>query len=515
MRAGVLVVLYAVAAGVGVLGTVAGEADAQAVFTASAACGTDGTSVTISWENAPYGSVDVFIFGIDSDTSTGSSVVLTGLTPGTAYTANLRSQPGPGQSGSTESASVVFTCTAPPPPDVPPPSRPPPVDGGSDLDPVSLDYIYWNPTYHIQKSVDYEDGGFDIGIIDLLPPVSDSGRDPSTTSHYTVDITMTIHLNPGTTGHFAGNTGQGTVSGTVTAGIGCNTYSVKISNNAHPSDTETYWIAVVPIAHADHFEFCVAGSTNPVKYPASRPSTGTGGSGSGGASGGSGFGGLGGLVFAPAQPSDSTPPYVVSIQRAGNAAATHHTLAWNVTFSEAVDVAGTARVNHTSVANSTIPDLGMVRDTILVNVPGNVTGGTVAVDLAHQSAEDLVIELVAPDCTRYTVHNQTFAWMYELRRPHILNVTGGAAGPWTLEISDVSKWVEGTLKSWTLTLESDGHIRGAGTEYTFTQYAGTVGNHTLNLAAYDIRDTAGNPLAAVDPDISEPYEVVGTGQRAC
>ena len=208
---------------------------------------------------------------------------------------------------------------------------------------------------------------------------------------------------------------------------------------------------------------------------------------------------------------------MISIERTGNATITNHTLVWNVTFSEWVNVGTVANINRTNVANATIPDLGTIQNTMLVGVPGNVTGGSVAVNLTHPIRSGLVIELVAPNCTGFTIHNQTHVWAYELLQPHSLEGAVGmeVAGPWTLVVSDMAKWLVGTLNSWSLVLWLDVQVPGAGNEYTFTQYVGAPGNHTLNLDAYDIRDRAGNPLADGEPDVNEPYEVIGIDQQTC
>ncbi len=216
-------------------------------------------------------------------------------------------------------------------------------------------------------------------------------------------------------------------------------------------------------------------------------------------------------------PRDTTPPTVVSVERAGNATTADHALTWNVTFSEPVVIRPDVHFNHTSAANATIPDLGVISDAMLVDVPGAVTGGSVSVDMHHYITSDLLIELVAPDCTRFLIHNQTTTFLYMLRQPLDLgDLAGvGAGGWWTLHVSDHEKFWNGTLNSWTLTLESDGAIEGGGAAYAITRHVAGPGNHTLYLDGYDIRDRAGNPLADADPGINEPYRVVGAAARTC
>ena len=223
-------------------------------------------------------------------------------------------------------------------------------------------------------------------------------------------------------------------------------------------------------------------------------------------------------VFAYVPPSDTTPPTVKSVERAGNPTTTDHALTWDVTFSEPVVITGAdIPTSYTSVANVTIPDLGMVNDTMLVGVPGAVTGGSVSVDLHHRITSGLLIELVAPDCTKFVVHNQTATFQYKLRQPNDLgDLSGvGAAGQWELHVSDHAKYWNGTLHGWTLNLESEGVVEGDGRTHTITQYVAGPGTYTLSLDGFDIRDRAGNRLVDTDAAVNEPYHVVGEMVRTC
>ena len=223
-------------------------------------------------------------------------------------------------------------------------------------------------------------------------------------------------------------------------------------------------------------------------------------------------------VFVYVPPPDTTPPTVKSVERTGNATTTDHTLTWNVRFSESVRVGLAAlHTNYTSVANATIPDLGMAHDTMLVDVPGAVTGGSVSADVHHPITSGLLIELVAPDCTRFVIHNQTTTFLYKLRQQNDLgDLAGvGAAGQWTLHVDDRAKYWNGTLNGWTLYLESEGVVEGGGRTHTITQYVAGPGNYTLSLDGYDIRDRAGNHLVDTDTAVNEPYHVVGAAARTC
>ena len=223
-------------------------------------------------------------------------------------------------------------------------------------------------------------------------------------------------------------------------------------------------------------------------------------------------------VFVYVPPPDTTPPTVKSVERTGNATTTDRALTWDVKFSESVRVRITdVHTSYNSTVNATIPDLGMVYDTLLADVPGAVSGGSVSVDLKHPITSGLLIELVAPDCTKFTIHNQTTTFLYKLRQPHDLgDLAGvGAAGQWTLHVSDHAKYWNGTLNGWTLYLESRGVVEGSGRTHTITQYVAGPGNYTLSLDGFDIRDRAGNHLRDSEPKVNEPYHVVGAAVRTC
>ena len=245
-------------------------------------------------------------------------------------------------------------------------------------------------------------------------------------------------------------------------------------------------------------------------------------------------------VFVYIPPPDTTPPHVVSVERTGNATTTDRALTWEVTFSEPVTIRtnihtnftqhspqGAVHIhaalrtniytNYTAVANATIPDLGAASDTISVDLLGVVTGGSVSVDLDHPITSDLLIELVAPDCTKFTIHNQTTTFPYKLRQPYDLgDLSGiGAVGQWMLHVSDHAKHWNGTLNGWTLELESEAAVYGSGSTYTITKYVSSPGEYTLSLDGYTIWDGVGHPLADTEPEVNEPYHVVGAVARTC
>ena len=64
-------------------------------------------------------------------------------------------------------------------------------------------------------------------------------------------------------------------------------------------------------------------------------------------------------------------------------------------------------------------------------------------------------------------------------------------------------------------LESYYTSYGSETRHNTTQYAAFPGRHTLSLDLYDIRDRASNPLVDTEPNVNEPYHVVGVDAWTC
>ena len=114
------------------------------------------------------------------------------------------------------------------------------------------------------------------------------------------------------------------------------------------------------------------------------------------------------------------------------------------------------------------------------------------------------------------VHNQTDTFLYKLQQSYDLGDLNGieAAGQWTSYVSDHTQYWDGTLNGWNLNLESEGASYGNGTTYAIIQYAAGPGEYALSLDGYDIRDWAANPLNSTNPEVNEPYRVVGE-TRTC
>ena len=241
---------------------------------------------------------------------------------------------------------------------------------------------------------------------------------------------------------------------------------------------------------------------------------------------------------------DNTAPTIISIEGEGNGTRTlgeGGPLLFNVTFSEPVvgvnasdfallvDNMTTIRldgnatlVNATSSPGATIPDLGTLNDTIRVAEPGLLANGTVRLDLNHIVTASLDIRLVAPDCRVLHLHNQTFAFLYELAGPHYLNQLAGtnATGPWTIVIEDRAMYWEGVLHSWSLQLSLGEPATVAmisETTYQVAAWPAAEGRYLLGLSGdHDIADRAGNALIDAEPvGSNHDYLVVPAEAPSC
>ncbi|UQU62053.1 M4 family metallopeptidase [Couchioplanes caeruleus] len=108
--------------------------------------------------------------------------------------------------------------------------------------------------------------------------------------------------------------------------------------------------------------------------------------------------------------------------------------------------------NDTDVA---IPDNTTVTSTIAISgctVTPSVTS-TVEVHVVHTYIGDLVVSLVAPDGTAYTLHNRAGGSTDNIDQTYAVNLSGEAAdGTWTLRVQDAAAIDTGYINSWKLSL---------------------------------------------------------------
>ncbi|PWU58007.1 hypothetical protein DLJ47_00830 [Micromonospora sp. S4605] len=117
---------------------------------------------------------------------------------------------------------------------------------------------------------------------------------------------------------------------------------------------------------------------------------------------------------------------------------------------------GCTQTNGTDV---TIRDNATVESTITIaGCSGNAgSASTVAVDLVHTYIGDLVVSLVAPDGSTYTLHNRAGGSTDNINQSYPVNLSAETAnGTWKLRVQDAAGGDTGYLNSWTLNLGGSG-----------------------------------------------------------
>jgi subtilisin-like proprotein convertase family protein len=102
-----------------------------------------------------------------------------------------------------------------------------------------------------------------------------------------------------------------------------------------------------------------------------------------------------------------------------------------------------------------IPDLSTVNSPITISgCPGNGSAtSTVEVHIVHIYVGDLIVSLVAPDGTIYTLRNRTGGSAVNLDQTFSVNLSSEVRnGTWNLRVQDAAAADTGFINSWTLTL---------------------------------------------------------------
>ena len=167
--------------------------------------------------------------------------------------------------------------------------------------------------------------------------------------------------------------------------------------------------------------------------------------------------------------------------------------------------ASTGQFTHTRSPNLTIPDLATVSDTITVPDSETATSVSVEVDITHNYIGDLKIDIIAPDGTSITLHDNSGGStdnIDQLYAPLFGSIP--ISGVWTLQIHDRDAPDPGVLNSWTLTINYGTTttvspvtgISGSGDTYYVTVSSSTDGTYNLDLVSSDhnIADAANNSL---------------------
>ncbi|HEY1177193.1 MAG TPA: S8 family serine peptidase [Phytomonospora sp.] len=101
-----------------------------------------------------------------------------------------------------------------------------------------------------------------------------------------------------------------------------------------------------------------------------------------------------------------------------------------------------------------LPDASTTDSTVAVTCDRDAAAtSTVTVDITHTYRGDLVISLIAPDGTSYTLKDSGFDSADNVKETYSVDLSGEAGeGTWTLRVRDAYSGDSGTLNSWTLAL---------------------------------------------------------------
>lgn len=117
-------------------------------------------------------------------------------------------------------------------------------------------------------------------------------------------------------------------------------------------------------------------------------------------------------------------------------------------------VAGGGAQTYTNGTDVAIRDNTTVESAITVSGrSGNASAtSTVAVDIRHTFISDLLVQLVAPDGTLYTLHNRTGTSTDNIIRSYTVNLSSELLnGTWRLRVNDNAAQDTGFINSWSLT----------------------------------------------------------------
>ncbi|WP_199752784.1 M4 family metallopeptidase [Actinoplanes sp. ATCC 53533] len=121
----------------------------------------------------------------------------------------------------------------------------------------------------------------------------------------------------------------------------------------------------------------------------------------------------------------------------------------------ALTVNGPPGCTASNATDVTIPDNTTVESTVAINGCGRSASATstVEVHIVHTYVGDLVVSLVAPDGSAYTLRNRTGGSADNIDATFTTNLSSEAAdGTWRLRVQDAASADTGYINSWTLTL---------------------------------------------------------------
>jgi hypothetical protein len=139
----------------------------------------------------------------------------------------------------------------------------------------------------------------------------------------------------------------------------------------------------------------------------------------------------------------------VPVTITGTAPSSTRAVALNLTVNSAAGCVGS---NATDVA---IPDNTTVTSTLTLSGCPSTPSATssVEVHIVHTYIGDLIVSLIAPDGSAYTLQSRSGGSTDNINQTYTVNLSGEAAdGTWTLRVQDAASADTGYIDSWTLSL---------------------------------------------------------------
>jgi subtilisin family serine protease/subtilisin-like proprotein convertase family protein len=192
--------------------------------------------------------------------------------------------------------------------------------------------------------------------------------------------------------------------------------------------------------------------------------------------------------------------YTVTVTATGTV--TTHTTSYTLT------VNGPAGCTQTNGTDVTIPDNTTVESSITISgCAGNASAGsTVEVHIVHTYIGDLVVSLVAPDGSVYTLANRAGGGTDNIDTTYTVNLAGEIAnGTWKLRVQDAATTDTGYINSWTLKLDTvaaPGCTGANGTDVTIPD------NTTVN-STIAITGCSGNASATSTVEVHIVHTYIG------
>ncbi len=127
----------------------------------------------------------------------------------------------------------------------------------------------------------------------------------------------------------------------------------------------------------------------------------------------------------------------------------------SASFTWTVNGAPVPGCSGTNASDFAINDFATVESPIVISgCSGNAaSGSTVEVHIVHTYIGDLIVSLIAPDGSAYTLHNRAGGSADNINQTYTTNLSSEAAnGTWKLRVQDAAGADTGKIDSWTLNL---------------------------------------------------------------